>query len=182
MTKFVVNGKERELRYDVSGVDISGDFIGGTAHEMDEDSEGRYIASQEEFDWWRETILAHQKMNETIAAYKERFDSDEVDRVAQDWAGGDLDIEPEQVVMGLNQAFGSDPRCRYRCKFECDLPVDTYSTPERQAEVQTEWMDTPPDGGLPLCPLAYRLCHSPCDALQSEYGDRFAGKIEGQPV
>jgi len=107
MTKFMVNGQERELRYDVSGIDISGDFIGNTSHGMASDDEGRYIATQEDYDWWQKVIAAHQEMETAIVAYKETHDPDEVDRVAQDWMGGDLDNEPDQVLMGLKRAFGA---------------------------------------------------------------------------
>ena len=107
-TIFMVNGKEQEaLQMLVNGIDFSGDFIGNTAHEMDTDEEGRYIASQEDYDWWKNVINQHQKMEMVIAHYKSRFDADEVDRVVQDWIDTDLDNQPNQVLLGLEQAFGS---------------------------------------------------------------------------
>lgn len=106
MSKFMVNGQEKELRYDVNGIDISADFIGNTAHGMEVDDEGRYIASQADFEWWQETISANENMDVIIAAYKEQFDAGEVDQVVQDWSGNDLDTTPAQVLMGLEQAFG----------------------------------------------------------------------------
>lgn len=106
-TKFMVNGQEKELSYNVNGIDISADFIGNTAHGMASDGEGRYIASQEDFEWWQNTIAAHEQMDATIKAYKDNFDTDEVDQVVQDWIDTDLDSQPAQVLMGLNQVFGS---------------------------------------------------------------------------
>jgi hypothetical protein len=106
MSTFIVNGQEKELRFNVNGIDISRDFIGNTSHEMDIDDEGRYIATTDEFDWWHNTITAHEKMNATIAAYKEANDPDEVDRVVNDWIDTDLDNQPAQVIMGLEQVFG----------------------------------------------------------------------------
>jgi hypothetical protein len=105
-TKFLVNGREKELSYKVNGIDISADFIGNTAHGMASDDEGRYIASPEDFEWWQNTIAAHEQMNAAIKAYKAKFDADEVDRVVQDWITADLDNQPGQVLMGLQKAFG----------------------------------------------------------------------------
>jgi len=107
-TKFMVNGREKELSYDWDGTDISADFIGNTSHGMASDGEGRYIATREDFEWWRATITAHEQMDATIKAYKAANDPDEVDQVVQDWiAGIDLDNQPAQVLMGLEQAFGA---------------------------------------------------------------------------
>jgi hypothetical protein len=105
-TKFMVNGQEKEVSYKINGIDNSGDFIGNTAHGMTSDDEGRYIASQEDYDWWVATIDAHIAKDDLIAAYKDKFDRDEVDQIVQDWAGGDLDSEPAQIKMGLEEAFG----------------------------------------------------------------------------
>lgn len=106
-TKFMVNGREKELRYNVNGIDISADFIGNTAHGMAHDDEGRYIATPEDFEWWQNTIAAHEQMDAAIEAYKANFDANEVDRVVQDWIDTDLDAQPAQVLMGLEQAFGA---------------------------------------------------------------------------
>lgn len=105
-TQFMVNGKERTLEMLVNGIDISGDFIGNTYHGMDSDKEGRYIASQEDYDWWKNVISQHQKMKRVIAQYKSQFDADEVDKVVQDWIDTDLDNQPNQILLGLEQAFG----------------------------------------------------------------------------
>lgn len=106
MTKFIVNGEEKELRYDVNGIDISGDFIGNTSHGMSVDENGRYVTGKENFDWWETTIAANENMDGVIAAYKEKFDANEVDRVVQDWISIDLDTSPAQVLMGLKNTFG----------------------------------------------------------------------------
>lgn len=106
MTKFMVNGKEKELTMHFRGIECSGDFIGNTSHGMDIDDEGRYIATQEDYDWWQNTISAHENMESIINIYKEKFDVDEVDKVVWDWADNDLDTSPAQVIMGLQQAFG----------------------------------------------------------------------------
>lgn len=106
-TKFMVNGQEKELSYSANGIDISGDFIGNTSHGMDSDKDGRYIASQEDYDWWKSTIAAHERMADVIAAYKAVNDPSEVDRVVQDWIDVDLENQPVQVLMGLEKAFGA---------------------------------------------------------------------------
>ena len=106
-TKFMVNGQEKELSYIFNGVDCSADFIGNTAHGMASDSDGRYIATQEDFEWWQDTIAAHEQMDATIEAYKASFGSDEVDLVVQDWIDTDLDNQPSLVIMGLERTFGA---------------------------------------------------------------------------
>ncbi len=106
MTTFLVNGKEQELRMMVNNIDISGDFIGNTAHGMDSDDEGRFIASQEDFEWWQKAITDNLQMEELIAKYKLTNDPDEVDRVVQEWITNDMDTDLAQVKMGLEQNFG----------------------------------------------------------------------------
>ena len=106
MTTFIVNGQEKELTMYFNGIECSADFIGNAAHGMDNDEDGNYIATQEDFEWWENTILAHENMENVIAAYKEKFDTGEVDQVVQDWINDDLESQPSQVLMGLEQAFG----------------------------------------------------------------------------
>jgi hypothetical protein len=107
-TKFVVNGEEKtlELRND-KGIDWSADFIGNTAHGMASDEEGRYIASQDDFDWWEKMIADWQHMESVIAEYKERVNGDEVDRIVGDTVGGyDLEDQPRNVIEALKETFG----------------------------------------------------------------------------
>ena len=106
MTTFIVNEKEKELTMMVNGIDISADFIGNTIHGMASDDEGRYIASQEDFDWWKDVIDQTQEMEAIIASYKLDNDPGEVDAVVQDWITNDLDLNLAQVKMGLAQHFG----------------------------------------------------------------------------
>jgi len=106
MTTFIVNRQELEVRYDINGVDISGDFIGNTSHGMDTDDDGRYVASQEDYDWWVDTIAAHVQMDANVEAYKEKFSADDVDQVVVDWASGDYETLPGQVALGLERTFG----------------------------------------------------------------------------
>lgn len=106
MTIFMVNGQEKELRYDMNGIDISNDFIGNTAHGMEYNEDGNYIATEKDFQWWQETIAAHENMDAIVSSYKERFDADDVREVVEDWADGDLENDPPQVIMGLERNFG----------------------------------------------------------------------------
>ena len=62
----------------------------------------------------------------------------------------------------------------YRCKFSTSIPFNAAP------EIYHAWQQQPDDGGLPLCPLAYRLCHSPCDAMESRH-EELQGQIEGSP-
>lgn len=109
MTIFIVNGEERNLELrDGNGIDYSADFIGNNDPGMDIDEDGNYIATQEDFEWWKSTIASHKRMQDMIAQYKAANDPDVVDQVVQDWIGGvDLEYQLVQVAMGLEQAFGT---------------------------------------------------------------------------
>lgn len=106
-TIFVVNGEEKTLEILTDkGIDWSADFIGNTSHGMEIDDEGRYIATQEDFDWWQKMIAKWEKMEEIVANYKERFGRDEVDQVINDIIGGyDLEDQPGRVIDALKDAF-----------------------------------------------------------------------------
>jgi hypothetical protein len=108
MTKFIVDGQERELRYMVNGIDISGDMIGNTYHGMDSDDEGRYIAAQEDFEWWSTYFVNHETMEGEIARYKEAgFDADQVDQIVQEaMSGRDYGDQPHYVISELKEVFG----------------------------------------------------------------------------
>lgn len=106
MTTFIVNGQEKELVFRENGIDISRALIGNTYHGMDMDDEGNYIADQDEYTWWENYFVGLAEMNETITQYKENFDSDEVDRVVNDWINVDFENQSDQVIHGLKQTFG----------------------------------------------------------------------------
>jgi hypothetical protein len=108
MTTFIVNGEEKELiLIGKNGIDWSDDFIGNTAHGMESDDEGRYIATEEDFEWWENMIAKWQRMEAVAAEYKDRFDRDEVDAVVNDAAGGyDLEYQPGAVIDALEETFG----------------------------------------------------------------------------
>jgi hypothetical protein len=105
-TVFIVNGQPKRLEMLVNGIDASGDFIGNTSHGMDSDGDDNYIASQQDFDWWKKVIQQHEKMADIISQYKLANDPHEVDRIAQDWSDVDLEYQPAQVLLGLERAFG----------------------------------------------------------------------------
>jgi hypothetical protein len=106
MTKFLVNGQVKEIKMHFNGIECSADFIGNTHHGMGLDDEGRYVASQEDYEWWVKVISDHEAMEDTIARYKEAHDDpDEVDRMVQSWIGVDLEDQPAQVRLGLEMSF-----------------------------------------------------------------------------
>ena len=105
-TLFVVDGEEKAVEYLIDGIDISADFIGNTYHGMERDEDGRYIATQEDYDWWIDVIANYQALDDLIIRYKEDNDPDEVQVIIEDWAGGDYEVEPARITMGLEQAFG----------------------------------------------------------------------------
>jgi hypothetical protein len=102
---FVVNGVEKKLRMidEDSSTDCAADFVGNTAHGMEHDDEGRYIATPEEFEWWKNTIAAHESMAELIEQYRAKYGSDTVDDHLQRMAAFDVDLEdqPGSVATAL---------------------------------------------------------------------------------
>jgi len=107
MTTFIVNGEEKEVEYLTNGIDISQDFIGNTSHGMDSDDEGRYIASQDDYNWWVEVIAKHQELDVLVAQCRE-IDDDLVEQVLAD--NGDYDIEdiPARTIEALKEAFDAE--------------------------------------------------------------------------
>ena len=105
MTKFLVNGEERDLRMiDSNGIDQSGDFIGNTYHGMDHDEEGRYIASEEEYQWWADMIVSYEGMQEQINEAYEKYGREEIDSYLQKVHAFDCDLEdqPSSVSIALD--------------------------------------------------------------------------------
>lgn len=103
----MVNGQEMQLSLiGKNGFDWSADFIGNTNHGMRHDDEGRYIATQEEYDWWKNMIAEWENMESAIEDYKKINDPDEVDEVVNDTIGGfDLEDKPRNVIDALKEAF-----------------------------------------------------------------------------
>lgn len=95
-TRFIVNGQVKGLEMrDENGIDWSADFIGNTAHGMSSDSEGNYIATEADYQWWKDMIAAYQEMESLIAQYKEKYGSDEVDEWLQEVHAFDYDLEDQ---------------------------------------------------------------------------------------
>jgi len=106
VTTFIVDGQEKQIEMMVNGIDFSGDFIGNSSHGMKTDEEGRYIATQEDYKWWLDCVRRHEELEELIARYKEVYDADEIDLVVHDWITVDLEDQPDQVRLGLEQTYG----------------------------------------------------------------------------
>lgn len=103
-TTFIVNGQVKGLEMrDENGIDWSADFIGNTAHGMSHDDEGNYIATEEDYQWWKDMIAAYQEMESVIEQYKEKYGRDEVDEWLQKSAAFDVDLEdqPNSVKQEL---------------------------------------------------------------------------------
>jgi len=107
MATFIVDGKEKVLNYLWNGIDCSADFIGNTAHGMDIDDEGRFIASKEEFEWWKATISDYEAMDKVVEKYVAEFGDEAVQRVIEEASGGrDMEDIPAHVILELTREFG----------------------------------------------------------------------------
>lgn len=100
-TVFMVNGTKKELSYMYNGIDCSADFIGNTEHGMSTDVEGRYIATQEDFEWWSDTIEAHEEMDNVVSEYMEKYGADAVEKVIYSVSANDLNDIPNSVISAL---------------------------------------------------------------------------------
>lgn len=101
-TEFVVGGEVKKLSMidPKSGTDVAADFIGNTAHGMQSDAEGRYIATLEDFEWWQNTIAAHLEMGALIAQYREKYiDQADVDEWLQEMSAFDCDLEDQPASV-----------------------------------------------------------------------------------
>lgn len=104
MATFNVNGQIKTLEMrDDNNIDWSNDFIGKTAHGMANDEEGNYIATEEDYQWWKDMIAAYQKMESLIEEYKEKFGCEEVDEWLQKSFAFEVDLEdmPKSVKREL---------------------------------------------------------------------------------
>tara|TARA_R110000868_G_scaffold21307_1_gene88513 strand:+ start:1826 stop:2161 length:336 start_codon:yes stop_codon:yes gene_type:complete len=106
MTTFIVDGTAHNLTMrDDNNIDWSEDFIGNTAHGMDSDDDGNYIASADDFAWWKDMIANWQAMEEKITEYKEKYGWEEVTtwlEITHAWLG-DLEDQPNSVRHALSQ-------------------------------------------------------------------------------
>jgi hypothetical protein len=95
-TTFMVNGQVKGLEmHDDNGIDWAADFIGNTAHGMSRDDDGNYIATEEDYQWWKDMIAAYQEMESVIEKYKEKYGRDKVDEWLQKSAAFDVDLEDQ---------------------------------------------------------------------------------------
>ena len=104
MATFNVNGQIKKLEMrDSNNIDWSNDFIGNTAHGMGHDEEGNYIATEEDYQWWKDMIAAYQEMESLIEEYKEKYGRDEVDEWLQKSSAFEVDLEdqPKSVKREL---------------------------------------------------------------------------------
>ena len=82
MTKFMVDGQEKTLELrDSNGIDWSADFIGNTAHGMENDEDGRYIATQEDYDWWVDAARQEEEASALEDKYAEKYGREAVDEI-----------------------------------------------------------------------------------------------------
>ncbi len=111
MTTFLIEGKEKELTYMVNGCDCSGDLIGNSAHGLTTDEEGRYIATQDDFDWWTTYFENDKKLEKAIAEAEEKHGRHEVVGWLQANGAYAVDMEDEyhSVMVALKELDNYPP-------------------------------------------------------------------------
>jgi len=109
MTTFIVNGKEKEIEMrDENGIDWSDDFVGNNSHGIARDDEGRWIVSEDDYNWWASTIAAHEEMTQQIRRYKNEYGNDAVDQQLTRMFNGDLEDWPGDVSRALSALSDAD--------------------------------------------------------------------------
>jgi len=104
MTKFMVDGQEKTLELrDSNGIDWSADFVGNTAHGMETDEDGRYIATVEDYDWWVDAAQQEENATNLEAQYAEKYGQEAVDKIISmtDARSADMDSRLSSVKMAL---------------------------------------------------------------------------------
>lgn len=104
MATFNVNGQIKSLTMrDENGIDGSADFIGNTSHGMSRDDDGNYIATEEDFQWWKNMIADYQDMQRVIREYNEKYGRDAVEKHLHDQVAWEVDLEdqPNSVRAAL---------------------------------------------------------------------------------
>lgn len=104
MTTFNVNGQVRSLEMrDENGIDWSADFIGNTSHGMIHDEDGNYIATEEDFQWWKNMIADYQDMQRIVEEYEEKFGREAVEKHLHEYSAWEVDLEdqPNSVRFAL---------------------------------------------------------------------------------
>jgi hypothetical protein len=102
-------GEERSLEYrDANGINWAADFVGNSNGINEIDGDGRVVMSSSDYTWWANTIQAHQRMDDELGEYRERYGSTAVQSFLDaTHAAADCDLEdiPSSVHRALEQWF-----------------------------------------------------------------------------
>jgi len=94
MATFLINSEEKELVYRSNGgVDYTNDVIGNTCHGMDIDDEGRFVATQDDYDWWQTYFDDDVKLMGIVAEYKDKYGDEKVESFLQETSAYAVDME-----------------------------------------------------------------------------------------
>ena len=125
MATFLVNGIEKRItfRTDDVGIDFASDFIGSYEHGMEQDDDGRFIASPEDFDWWGKVIEDAKAIEALVSSYAERYGDDAVEQCLQEQGAYSTDLDMMlAAVMRALQTLDDDS--------QAVAPADdAYATP-----------------------------------------------------
>ncbi|NUZ10172.1 hypothetical protein HUZ36_05205 [Pseudoalteromonas sp. McH1-7] len=85
------------------------DGLGSESHQFHYDDEsGKYVCSQETFDWWSKVVNDNQALNYRIAELCEIHDAVDVYEVVNSNPSNDLEDLAYHVNACLDQAFGEE--------------------------------------------------------------------------
>ena len=94
MATFIIDGQAHKLEMrDDNGIDWSNDFIGGYEHGMEQDEDGNYLTSQEDYDWWKQAIADQEAIEALVAQYQERYGEDIVTNWLQQTGAYETDLD-----------------------------------------------------------------------------------------
>ncbi|GIO13550.1 hypothetical protein J19TS2_31050 [Cohnella xylanilytica] len=96
---------------DSNGINWVRDFIGNVGALNDgqfvyDQEEDVHVVSQEDYEWWSNTIQLHQRLNDRIEELSQEHGRDAVDEALQGIDMLDLDVEAKAMLAALDEAFG----------------------------------------------------------------------------
>lgn len=97
-------GERKELtRRDDDGIDWAGEFILGNSPDIERDDDNAVVMSQPTYQWWADTIAAHEAMDAEITEYRNSYGRAAVEDCINTMRAltGDLEDQPAAVHRAL---------------------------------------------------------------------------------
>ena len=99
--KVIVNGEVRDLEYNTtSELDITRDVIGGY-ESFPHDEDGRWIMTEEQYDWWIDEIDKLTKIDDLLEELD--LEDDDLDQFYKETGSCDLEQQTDMQLAWLHE-------------------------------------------------------------------------------